>query len=132
MLSMQKKLEKVSCHIPNSNESITLSVTLAFADDNSSFLALTMENILNLLEMYNTFELISGMRLNKEKSEMICFNNNEDHLHMIQDNCSFKVVEKIKTLGFVVGSNINIRLENLSILKDKICKIIGFWSKFHF
>ena len=125
------RLSPISFQCPDTNSEIDLPRTSAFADDISTLGKLTEINIINLINIYKEFERVSGMILNESKSEILLFNASPNDVLMVKSLCNFQIVKKIKTLGFVIGTDINIKNENATILKGKISKTLNFWSKFH-
>ena len=119
----------------HNNTNVEISKVNAYADDKINLCLLNKEN-LNLIEkIYDNFALLSGLKLNKSKTQILLLNvrdNDEDKINMVRENCSFRLVDQIKTLGVTFNSkldNLDVNFQNISC---KIDNLITFWSKFSF
>ena len=69
-----------------------------YADDHLWYLNMqTEEDIEELFDMYKRYEKASGLRINKNKTEIICINTNEELERKLA--AKYNVVEHMRYLG---------------------------------
>ena len=77
-----------------------------YADDHLWYLNMqTEEDIEELFDMYKRYEKASGLRINKNKTEIICINTNEELERKLA--AKYNVVEHMRYLGVYLAKNVN-------------------------
>ncbi len=103
----------------NKNESL--------ADDNTTLMELTGENLRRLRNILDEFGNVSGLRCNYDKTMVMPIgnvNNVPTDLH------GFVLTDKIKLLGMDITNNIGGLSNNFHSVLEKITKLILFWERF--
>ena len=77
-----------------------------YADDHLWYLNMQKEeDIEELFDMYKRYERASGLRINKNKTEIICINTNEDLERKLAEK--YNVVDHMRYLGVYLAKNVN-------------------------
>ena len=77
-----------------------------YADDHLWYLNMQAEeDIEELFDMYKRYEKASGLRINKNKTEIICINTNEELERKLAEK--YNVVEHMRYLGVYLAKNVN-------------------------
>ena len=127
-LETSKRLEPV-ISVVNNLFSYKIPRVFAFADDITVLLKLNSSNVSSLLNIFHSFELISDLRLNKAKCEIMILGLTKKTPFFIR-NIGCNIVQKIKTLGFTIDQDISNLQNNFDYVYFKISKIFDYWSKF--
>jgi hypothetical protein len=103
-------------------------ISLQYADDTILFVANEGECARNMKWVLTCFELISGMRVNYQKSELVPVNiEREENITCFAETFGCPVgTLPIKYLGIPLHYN-KLRREDLQLLIDKIIKRIAGW-----
>jgi hypothetical protein len=99
----------------------------SLADDNTTLLELTENNLFTLRESLEKFGDISGLRCNYDKTLVVPIGTNTvipNNLH------GFTVSNKIKLLGLEISNDLNLLTENFVVIRDKIVSLVLFWERF--
>jgi hypothetical protein len=99
----------------------------SLADDNTTLLELTENNLYTLRESLEKFGDISGLRCNYDKTLVVPIGTNTvipNNLH------GFTVSNKIKLLGLEISNDLNLLTENFLVIRDKIVSLVLFWERF--
>jgi hypothetical protein len=110
--------------------SIKISKIFAYADDIQSLGKLTLDNLKSIEHIFDEFAKLSGLTLNKMKTEVLIINPTQELRSMVANNFSFKLVDSIKTLGFTIDPSLTNLNCNFDQMISKMQNIIKFWSKF--
>jgi hypothetical protein len=100
----------------------------SLADDNTTLMELTENNLCNLRETLEKLGDMSGLRCNYNKTLIIPIGANTvvpNNLH------GFTVSNKIKLLGLEISNDLSKLSENFVAIKDKILSLILFWEWFN-
>jgi hypothetical protein len=103
-------------------------ISLQYADDTILFMDDNLESAKNLKWILSYFELMSGMRINYHKSELVAINPSEmEEVQEFADIFGCPVGDfPIKYLGISLHYQ-KLRMEDLQPLIDKIIKMIAGW-----
>ena len=69
-----------------------------FADDNMLIVDLREGNIKEIIQVYEDYGKVSGLEINKKKTEVVCINTRDEIKQEIRD-CGLEISEGIKYLG---------------------------------
>ena len=79
---------------------------MPYADDHLWYLNMQAEeDIEELFDMYKRYEKASGLRINKNKTEIICIHTNEELERKLAEK--YNVVEHMRCLGVYLAKNVN-------------------------
>jgi hypothetical protein len=104
----------------NKNESL--------ADDNTTLMELTSQNLLNLRKILNDFGSISGLICNYEKTQVMpvgCIDNTLLDLHGL---C---LTNKIKLLGLEITNDLDTLSDAFLSIREKLLSLVWFWERFN-
>jgi hypothetical protein len=102
----------------------------SFADDTTPMGKLTEIAIFSIKNTLNSFVLISGLKCNVEKSQIMITGTNVRQIPNYITESGFKVVEKVKILGFEISRDHNDLVSNFEKPFEKIRALVNFWCKF--
>jgi len=102
----------------------------ALADDCSLLVELNVENLQNIVSILRSFELISGLGCNVEKTALMIVGT---QLHAEPEilDIGFEVKDEIVLLGAKIKNTGKSYEGNLPMLLEKIKKQINFWKRFN-
>jgi hypothetical protein len=95
-----------------------------FADDNYTLTSDDPNNLTFLENELNKFESLTGLGCNIKKTSVFLLGNAD------AIDTKFKIVEKIKILGFTIKKGEPVNITNYAIVWEKISKIMNYWSRF--
>jgi hypothetical protein len=82
---------------------LTLPVSV-FADDNMLPLSIrSMTDVEKIIEIFDDFYKISGLKLNFKKTEILAFNTDPDLLQAVEDRYGIKIVQSMTYLGIEIA-----------------------------
>jgi hypothetical protein len=102
-------------------------VSLQYADDTLIFSSCELRCVRNLKGVLSLFEILSGMRINFHKSELIPLNVDDDRIHEIahQLHCHVGCLP-FKYLGVPLHYE-KLKREDLQPILDKLIKMMAGW-----
>jgi hypothetical protein len=100
----------------------------AFADDNNIMALLDNNGIKAIKIILNNFAILSGLKCNVEKSQILVIGT--DEIPDFIRTSGFSVANEIKILGFTVTRDFADFEKNIDCAVEKIKKIAAFWSRF--
>ena len=102
----------------------------AFADDTNIFTFFEFESLLNLKNTLTNFGIISGLKCNYSKTNVLkigLINNTPENIA----DLGFRVVSELKILGFSVTSSFEDSSRNFDTVLEKVLSAAKFWEKFN-
>merc|ERR1712049_23412 len=103
-----------------------------YADDHLWYLNIqNEENLEELFDLYKEYEKVSGLKINREKTEIICINTEESIRRKLEENC--KVVEHFRYLGIYLADNLEDTIKttlNKTLEKIKISEMFNYFAIF--
>ena len=97
-----KEINRIWKYKNQANEQINPT---KYADDHLWYLNIqNEENLEELFDLYKEYEKVSGLKINREKTEIICINTEESIRRKLEENC--KVVEHFRYLGIYLADNL--------------------------
>jgi exonuclease III len=127
-------IELLSIYVKNNKEVEGLHIKgethliSQFADDTSFFIQPNLTNLENLLQQLETFGLISGLKVNIEKTELFTLGNRDLKNRLGKHGQLLK--ETVKVLGCKIEKSIKESVNtNYNEAFDKMIKALNFWGK---
>jgi hypothetical protein len=102
--------------------------TEAFADDNNILARLDNLTLQAIKEILNNFAILSGLRCNVDKSQILLMGVNEIPNYVTESG--FTVSDGIKILGFNITKLPLDCINNFDPAVEKIKQLITFWNRF--
>jgi hypothetical protein len=100
----------------------------AFADDITPMGKLDETGILTIKQIMSDFALISGLKCNIDKSQILLVGTNEVPVYVIESG--FTVTDSVKILGFNITKNVTDLENNLTLCLEKLKKLLDIGSGF--
>ena len=101
-----------------------------YADDLTILFNITEENLLFIIETMNSFESLSGLSTNFDKTGILFSGGKPDEsILRIIHNSGIKIEENLTILGFRFNSDLSNLNENIDEAIVKMESLICFWSK---
>jgi hypothetical protein len=101
----------------------------AFADDTTPMGKLTEQAIVAIKNILSDFSVISGLKCNIEKSQILIVGLNMPVPDYVL-NSGFAVTDKLHILGFDITKNVEDLQNNYEKIAEKIKSIIRYWERF--
>ena len=100
-----------------------------FADDITLSIENSVESLQGVTNIIESFGNISGLRINKDKTQTMTFGHNSENAIPITGTMGFEWVKEIKILGVTSTCNLkDMELENFNEKYEAIEKMLKHWS----
>ena len=114
--------------VPPIQVSIESTAISQYADDTNIMTFRDNTILTNLMDILNSFGLISGLRVNQEKTQIMCIGGNPHRLYGIDGTC--QVSSSIHILGVHIScSKERMIFENYTPVLEKIRHSLNMWSQ---
>ena len=101
---------------------------LQYADDTTLTLSPGVDNIDNALSLFRSFELISGLKINIDKTELLEVGKQEQGVAAYFDHIGIKKVSEAKILGVKISNDMYSATEDSYYSQvDKMKRILQIW-----
>ena len=100
-----------------------------FADDITLSIENNRESIVGVTKEIEKFGNLSGLRINKDKTQAMIFGHNSENTRPTIDTMGFEWVKEIKILGVTITCNLkNMEIQNFNSKYEVIEKMLKHWS----
>ena len=100
-----------------------------FADDITLRIENTVESLTGVTNVIENFGKLSGLRMNKDKTQAMLFGLNSENAIPTVETMGFEWVQEIEILGVTITCNLkNMELHNFETKYEAIEKMLKHWS----
>ena len=100
-----------------------------FADDITLSIENTTESLMGATEVIEKFGDLSGLRINKEKTQAMVFGHESRQSNPAENNLGFEWVKEIKILGVTITCDlVHMELKNFNSKYEAIEKMLKHWT----
>ena len=100
-----------------------------FADDITLRIENTVESLTGVTNVIENFGKLSGLRMNKDKTQAMLFGLNSENAIPTVETMGFEWVQEIEILGVTITCNLkNMELHNFDTKYEAIEKMLKHWS----
>jgi len=100
-----------------------------FADDITLSIENSVESLQGVTNIIENFGNLSGLRINKDKTQTMTFGHNSENSIPITETMGFEWVKEIKILGVTITCNLkDMELKNFNEKYEAIEKMLKHWS----
>ena len=126
-LRSNQKIIPYTFHSNFRQEAIT-SKSEAYADDVNLTLPRSESSLREAVKMLEGFETISGLKINKDKTQVLKIGRNPDNDHNLCPDLGLKYVKRLKVLGIYLAANPKDMEENFDEKISEIESLLRRWS----
>ena len=104
--------------------------TSLYADDTTLFMSAKEHNIRKCMQILKDFELVSGLKVNKEKTKVVKLGGWRDNGTILCKDLKLDWTQQFTSLGIIYDINNFNNITDLNIEKNlgEIKKLIGSWN----
>ena len=100
-----------------------------FADDITLSIENTVESLTGVTNVIENFGKLSGLRINKDKTQAMIFGHNSENTKTTVETMGFEWVKEIKILGVTITCDLrSMEIQNFDKKYEAMEKILKHWS----